>query len=76
MSLKLYRPTPDGGLEPSPVEGRDYRTLLRSRRWKAAALANPDTQKSNPWIVVLGIALLAGGTFAVLVLGYWTGFWG
>lgn len=75
MSLKLYRPTPDGGMEPSPVEGGDYRRQLRSRRWKAAALGNPDSQRSNPWIVVLGIALLAGGTFAALVLGYWSGFW-
>lgn len=75
MSLKLYRPTPDGGMEPAPVEGRDYRRQLRSRRWKPAALANPDTQVTNPWIAVLAIALIAGGTFSVLVIGYWVNFW-
>lgn len=75
MSLKLYRPTPDGGMEPAPVEGRDYRRQLRSRRWKPAALANPDSQRTNPWIAVFGIALIAGGTFAALVVGYWIGFW-
>ena len=75
MSLKLYRPTPDGGLEPAPVEGVDYRRQLRSRRWNPARLANPDTQKSNPWIVVLGIVLLSIATFLLIVAGYATGFW-
>jgi len=75
MSLKLYRPNPNGNLEPSPVEGRDYRRQLRSRRWKPAALANPDTQRTNPWITVLLIALILGGSSTVLVLGYWSGFW-
>ena len=41
MTMKLYRPTPDGGLEPAPVEAKDHRRRLRSRRWGAAELANP-----------------------------------
>lgn len=76
MSLKLYRPTPDGGMEPAPVEGRDYRRGLRSRRWKAAALENSESRGTNPWIAVAGIAFIAAGTFFALVLGYWSGFWG
>jgi hypothetical protein len=75
MSLKLYRPTPDGGMEPTPVEAEDYRTQLRSRRWDPGRLANPDIQKSNPWIVVLLIGLFALLTFVVLVAGYVSGFW-
>ena len=42
MTMKLYRPTPDGGLEPAPVEAKDHRRRLRSRRWDAAELANPE----------------------------------
>ena len=75
MSLKLYRPTPDGDLEAAPVEGLDYRRQLRSRRWNAAKLANPDSQRTNPWIAVFGIALILGGMFTALVVGYWIGFW-
>ena len=74
MSLKLYRPVGDG-LEPSPVEEKDWRRRLRSPRWKPARLANPDAQDPSP----LGAALIFGGlaaaTFVLLVLGYATGFW-
>jgi hypothetical protein len=75
MSLKLHRPEPDGSLAPAPVEGRDYRRTLRSRRWDPAPLTNPESNKTNAWIAIAGIALIAAGTFAVLVLGYWVGFW-
>ena len=50
MTMKLYRPTPDGGLEPAPVEAKDHRRKLRSRRWDAAELANPEADVTNPWI--------------------------
>jgi hypothetical protein len=76
MTMKLYRPTPDGGLEPAPVEAKDYRRRLRSRRWGAAELANPEAAKTDPRIAVAFIVALAIGTFAVLVLGYASGFWG
>jgi hypothetical protein len=72
MSLQLHRPGPDGGLEPAPAEERDYRRSLRSRRWAPAELANPDVHKTNPWLAVGLIALLAAATFAILVLGYWS----
>jgi len=76
MTMKLYRPTTDGGLEPAPVEAKDYRRRLRSRRWKAAELANPEAQTTNPWIAVGFIAGLAALTFAVIVAGYAIGHWG
>jgi hypothetical protein len=75
VSLKLYRPTPDGGLEPAPVEGQDYRRQLRSRRWNAATFANPEVNTASKWITVLIVGLLALGTFAVLVAGYYIGIW-
>jgi hypothetical protein len=37
VSLKLYRPGPDG-LEPASVVTEDYRTRLRSRRWRLPPL--------------------------------------
>ena len=75
MSLKLYRPDPDGGLEPAPAKTEDYRAQLRSRRWKSARLKNPEVEQTDPRIAVLFIGLLAGLTFVVLILGYGSGFW-
>jgi hypothetical protein len=75
VSLKLYRPTPDGGLEPAPVEGEDYRRQLRSRRWQPARFANPEVEKASPWITILLVGLLAVGTFAILVAAYLIGIW-
>ena len=74
MSLKLYRPTKDG-LEPSPVEPEDWRTELRSSRWKVARLANPEVDAVGPVQGVLIFGGLAALTFAALLLGYLTGFW-
>jgi hypothetical protein len=76
MSLQLHRPTPDGGLEPTPVVHGDYRRRLRSRRWSAAELPNPDVHATNPWLAVGLIAVLAAGTFVLIVLGYVSRFWG
>ena len=76
MSLQLHRPTSEGGLEPAPVTQRDYRRRLRSRRWRAAELANPDMHTTNPWLAIALIALLAAVTFVLIVLGYWSHFWG
>lgn len=76
MSMKLYRPTPDGGLEPAPVEARDYRRRLRSRRWDAAPLENPEVDTTSPTLTVVWIVALLAVTFVVIVLGYATGFWG
>ena len=75
MSLKLYRPTPDG-LEPGAVEKRDWRTSLRSRRWAPGAVTNPDVKKTTPLMAVLFFGALATATFVLLLLGYGSGFWG
>jgi len=75
MSLKLYRPNPEGGLEPAPVEAKDYRRQLRSRRGSAAKLENPEARTTDPWIAVLFILILCAATFGALVIGYSVGFW-
>jgi hypothetical protein len=75
MSLKLYRPTPDG-LEPNPVEVRTWRSRLGSRRWKPAPLANPDLQPTSSRMAVLFWVFLAVLTFVLIFVGYGTGFWG
>jgi hypothetical protein len=75
MTMKLYRPTPDGGLEPAPVEAKDHRRRLRSRRWDAAELANPEANVTNPWIAVAFIIGLLVLTFVVIVGGTAIGLW-
>jgi len=62
---------------PSRADGEvaDYRELLRSRRWHAAPLRNPEVEKTDPRIAVFVIALLAVATLIVLVVGYASGFW-
>lgn len=74
MSLKLYRPVP-GGLEPSPVEQKNWRARLRSPRWHAAELGNPEGTETSPRAAALFFAALALLTFVLLLLGYGTGFW-
>ena len=71
----LYRPTAGGGLEPAPPETADYRDGLRSRRWNAAPLENPEVEKTDPRIAVAAIILLGALTLAVLVIGYGVGLW-
>ena len=76
MSLKLYRPS-DEGLQPKPDETPvDWRASLRSRRWRPAALENPEVDKTHPVVGLLFFVVLAAITFVVLVLGYGSGFWG
>ena len=75
MSLKLYRPVP-GGLEPSPEEDTNWRGRLRSRRWRPAALSNPESAPVGALGGVLFFASLALLTLIVLLVGYGTGFWG
>ncbi len=75
MSLKLYRPGPDG-LEPNPVEQRTWRSRLVSRRWQAAPLENPELRPTSPRVAVLFWLTLAAMTFVILIVGYGIGFWG
>ena len=75
MSLKLYRPGPDG-LEPNPAAQRSWRGRLVSRRWNPAALDNPE-QLGRPArrMAVVFWVFLAALTFVLIVVGYGTGFW-
>jgi hypothetical protein len=75
VSLKLYRPGPDG-LEPASVVTEDYRTRLRSRRWRLPPLRNPEAKPVSALAGLIMIAVLAVATFAILIAGYASGFWG
>lgn len=69
MTLKMYRPGPEG-LEPNPVQVETWRSQLRSRRWRAAGLTNPEQEPTSTRLAVafwLGLALL---TFLTLIFGY------
>ena len=48
----MYRPAAEGGLEARPGTSGDYRDELRSRRWNAAPLENPEVEKTDPRIAV------------------------
>jgi hypothetical protein len=73
--LRMYRPTP-AGLEPNPVELRSWRSGLHSRRWKPAALANPELSETSTGMAIAFWLVLAGLTFVALLIGYGTGLWG
>jgi hypothetical protein len=75
MSLKLYRPAPDGQLEPNPVEQRTWRSRLRSRRWDPAPLGNPELQPTSARLGLLFWLSLALLTFVILVVGYGLRVW-
>ncbi len=72
----MYRPAAGGGLEAVPAERSDYRDGLRSGRWDAAPLENPEVDKTDGRITVAAIAILSAVTLVVLVLGYGSGLWG
>lgn len=74
MSLKLYRPSPDG-LEPNPVEVRTWRSRLRSRRWKPAPLENPELAPTSQRLAVVFWLTLALITFVTVLVGYGIGLW-
>jgi hypothetical protein len=75
VTLKLYRPGPSG-LEPAPVVKDDYRTRVRSRRWALPQLENPDAKPASALGAIVLFGALAIMTFAILVAGYASGFWG
>jgi hypothetical protein len=75
MTLQLHRPDGKGGLEQRTVEPPDWRTQLRSPRWRVARLAN---REMNPTSAAKGIVFwlaLAVLTFVILVVGYGGHFW-
>jgi hypothetical protein len=75
MTLQLHRPDSHGGLRPAPQNGRDWRTGLRSRRWRAAAMRNPEMNPTRTRTAVLFWAALGALTFVLLLVGYGTHFW-
>ncbi len=83
MTLQLHRPDGRGGIEPRTVEDRNWRRQLRSPRWGAGRadrqlpeLANSEMEPTSTLRSVLFWLALGALTFALLVLGYGTGFWG
>ena len=83
MSLQLYRPDGKGSLEPRPVQERNWRRQLRSPRWGRAradgqlpTLANTEMNPTSTLRSVVFWVALAALTFALLVVGYGTKFWG
>ena len=66
----LHDPPAEGGLEAAPPKTGDYRDQLRSRRWNAAPLENPEAEKTDPRLAVLTILALGAITLIVLVIGY------
>ncbi|MDA8202394.1 MAG: hypothetical protein M0Z49_06495 [Chloroflexi bacterium] len=74
MPLKLYRPGPEG-LEPSGDANRDYRTQLRSGRWRLPPLANPEARPLDTLSGLLFFGSLLLLSFVILLVGYGVGFW-
>jgi hypothetical protein len=64
------RRAPEADSEAVSRQAGDYRDGLRSRRWQAAPLKNPEVEKTDPRIAVLAIVLMGAITLVVLVLGY------
>jgi hypothetical protein len=79
MTLQLHRPDGTGGLVPTPPAGRsraeDWRKGLRSYRWRAAPLRNSEMNPTSTLAAVTFWVVLAGLTFALLLIGYGSHFW-
>lgn len=83
MTLQLHRPDGKGGLEVRTTRDRNWRNQLRSPRWgrslsgkRLPELENPEMNPTSTVVSVLFWLGLGAATFAILVLGYGTGFWG
>jgi hypothetical protein len=82
MSLQLHRPDGKGGLEVGNAPDRDWRDELRSTRWGASlkggrlpGLANPEMNPTSSGRAAAFWVTLGLITFALIVVGYGTGFW-
>jgi hypothetical protein len=76
MTLKLHRPDEHGAIVAhTPDKAADWRTTLRSPRWSAAPLNNPEMNPTSRPASALFWVVLAALTFGVLVIGYSVGFW-
>jgi hypothetical protein len=58
-----------------PESKADWRASLRSPRWNAAPLKNPEMNPTSRPASVLFWLVLGAITFGILVLGYGSGFW-
>ena len=75
MTLQLHRPDGQGGLRPGPRTDGDWRSSLRSRRWRAAPLGNSEMNPTSTAMAVVFWAALGALTFVLLMVGYGTHFW-
>jgi hypothetical protein len=82
MTLQLHRPDGEGGLEPRGTAGQDWHDQLQSPRWGSArkggtlpGLKNPEMNPTSTARSILFWLGLGALTFALLVVGYGTGFW-
>ena len=83
MTLQLHRPDGEGGLEHVVADDPDWRNQLQSPRWGAELgrskrlpqLKNPEMNPTSRFMSVLFWLGLAIVTFAILLIGYGTGFW-
>jgi hypothetical protein len=76
MTLKLHRPDERGVITSHEPERRaDWRTTLRSPRWNAAPLKNPEMNPTGRSASVVYWLVLGVITFGILMLGYGSGFW-
>lgn len=82
MTLQLHRPDGKGGVEPRPVNQPDWRRGMISRRWgqsrrdgQLPEMQNPEMNPTSTRMAVLFWVGLGALTFAILVVGYATGFW-
>ncbi len=66
---------PKGRREAGSSKAADYREGLRSRRWDAAPLENPEVEKTDPRVAVGALVAMGVITLTVLLIGYGVGLW-
>jgi hypothetical protein len=79
MTLQFHRPDGRGGLVPTPPPDQsrpeDWRTGLRSKRWRVPPLRNSEMDPTSAVAAVAFWVGLAALTFALLLWGYGSHFW-
>ncbi len=75
MTLQLHKPDGEGGLTTRTDAPKDWRTQLRSTRWRPARLANPEMNPTRASVAVVFWLALGVLTFVLLVAGYGSHFW-
>jgi hypothetical protein len=81
MSLQLHKPDGKGGIERRGASNPDWRSQLRGSRWGSGLrrglprMNNPEMNPTRTFASVAFWLFLGVLTFALLVVGYKTGFW-